>query len=190
MRTLTPIAAAALMFAAAPAFAQAAPATGAPAASTAAQASVSVKAGQTVYDTSGGEVGKVTKVEGGNAVIATGTHDVGLPLTSFAMSEKGPIIAMTRDQLNAAAAGAAADAAAKTAAAVTAGASVKDTSGSAVGTIKSVEGQFALLDTSKVQVRLPLTAFAAQGDGLVIGMTKAQLESAAAEAAPATPAAK
>ncbi|MET0269765.1 MAG: hypothetical protein ABW173_04970 [Sphingomonas sp.] len=168
------------MFAAAPAFSQAAPAAGAPAAS-----APSVSAGQTVYDTAGGEVGKVSKVDGGNAVIATGAHEVGLPLTSFASGEKGPIIAMTRDQLNAAAAGASAEAAAKTAASVTAGAAVKDTAGAEVGTIKSVEGQFALLDTTKVQVRLPLTAFAAQGGGLVVGMTKSQIEAAAAQAAPA-----
>lgn len=173
MRKLIHLSAAALMLVAAPAFAQDAPAAGA------AAASGSVAAGQTVYDTAGGVVGKVDKVDGGVAVIATGKNNVGLPVTSFAAGPNGPILAMTRDQVDAAAAGAAADAAAKTAAAITAGAVVKDTAGAAVGTIKSVEGEYALLDTSKVQVKLPLTAFASQPDGLVVGMTKAQIEAAA-----------
>ena len=89
--------------------------------------------------------------------------------------------AMTRDQLDAAASSAAAAAAAK----ITAGAAVKDTAGGSVGTIKSIEGEFALLDTSAVQVKLPLTAFAASGDGVVVSMTKAQIEAAAAASKPA-----
>ncbi|WP_203234663.1 hypothetical protein, partial [Sphingomonas solaris] len=181
MRKFTPIAAAVMMVAAAPAFAQAAPAAGAAAPATA-PTGAAPAAGQTVFDTAGGEVGKITKVDAGNVVIATGTHEVALPVTSFATGPRGPIIAMTKVQLDAAAAGAAAEAKAKTAAAITAGASVKDTAGAAVGTIKSVDGQYALLDTTKVQVKLPITAFAAQGDGLVIAMTKAQIEAAAAGA--------
>lgn len=175
MRNFGTFIAAAMMLATAPAFAQGAPAAGA-AAPTAAPA-----AGQTVFDTAGGEVGKISKVEGGVAVVATGKNDVGLPLTSFAMGDKGPVIAMTRDQLDAAASSAAAAAAAK----ITAGAMVKDTAGGSVGTIKSIEGEFALVDTSAVQVKLPLTAFAANGDGVVVSMTKAQIEAAAAASKPA-----
>ncbi len=183
MQTFTPFAAAALMLVAAPAFAQSAPAAGAPAATTAAAASTATAPapGQTVYDTAGGVVGTIDKIEGTAAVIATGTNNVGLPLTSFAMGPNGPVIAMTKAQVDAAAAGAKAS----TAAAVTAGATVKDTSGGTVGTIKSVDGEYALLDTSKVQVKLPVTAFATQGSGLVVGMTKAQIEAAAAASKPA-----
>ena len=195
MRNFTPLAAAALMIVGAPALAQQTPATApagtATAAAGATAAATAPAAGQTVYDTAGGVVGKIDKVEGQVAVIATGKNNVGLPLTSFAMGPNGPVISMTKDQVDAAAAGAAATAAAKTAASITAGATVKDTSGASVGTIKSVEGQYALLDTTKVQVKLPLTAFAAQGDGLIVSMTKAEIESAAAAAAkPAAAAAK
>jgi preprotein translocase subunit YajC len=178
MQTFNTLAAAALMLAAAPALAQA------PAAVTAAPAAA-VAAGQTVHDTAGGVVGKIDKIEGQVAVVATGKNSVGLPLTSFAMGANGPIISMTRDQLDAAAASAAADAAAKDAAKITAGATVSDTAGGAVGTIKAVEGGFALLDTSAVQVKLPLASFAVKGDGLIVGMTKAQIEAAASASTPA-----
>ena len=182
MRLFAPLAAATMMLVAAPAFAQAASAG-------AATPAVAPTAGQTVYDTAGGTVGKIDKIDGQVAVVATGKNSVGLPLTSFAMGANGPVISMTREQLDAAAASAAADAAAKSAAKIAAGASVSDTAGGPVGTIKSVEGEFALLDTSKVQVKLPLTAFAVKGDALVVGMTKTQIEAAAAAATPA-PAAK
>ena len=183
MRLFAPLAAAAMMLIAAPAFAQGTPAAGATAAASA------PAAGQTVYDTAGGTVGKIEKIEGSVAVVATGKNSVGLPLTSFAMVATGPVISMTRDQLDAAADSAAAEAAKQNAAKIAAGATVSDQAGGAVGTIKSIEGEFALLDTSKVQVKLPLTAFAVKGDGLIVGMTKAQIEAAAAAAAPA-PAAK
>jgi preprotein translocase subunit YajC len=183
MRNSGSIFAAAMMFIAAPAFAQGAPAAGAataPAGGATATAAAPA-AGQTVYDTAGGEVGKIDKIDGSVAVIATGKNSVGLPLTSFAMGDKGPVIAMTRDQLDAAASSAAASAAAK----IAAGAAVSDTAGGAVGTIKSIEGEFALLDTSAVQVKLPLSAFAVNGDKVVIGMTKTQVEAAAAASKPA-----
>lgn len=173
MRKIGSFVVAAMMLTAAPAFAQGAPGTAAAAAAPA--------VGQTVYDTAGGEVGKIDKIEGGVAVVATGKNNAGVPLTSFAMGEKGPIIALTRDQLDAAASTAAAASAAK----IAAGASVSDTSGGAVGTIKSVEGEFAVLDTSAVQVRLPLSAFAVNGSNVVVGMTKAQIEAAAAKSTPA-----
>ncbi len=188
MQKLTSLAAMALVAIATPAFAQdaAAPAGATTAAAPAGAAPAGkVAAGQTVYDTAGGVVGKIDKIDGQVAVLATGKNNVGLPLASFTVGPNGPIISMTKDQVDAAAAGAAANAAAKTAASITAGASVKDTAGAPVGTIKSVEGEYALLDTSKVQVKLPVTAFAAQGDGLVVSMTKVQIEAAASASAPA-----
>jgi preprotein translocase subunit YajC len=68
-----------------------------------------------------------------------------------------------------------------------AGAAVKDTSGGSVGTIESVDGDFATVATAKNKVRLPKTAFAMRDGGAVIGMTAAQLDQAAAQAAPAAP---
>jgi preprotein translocase subunit YajC len=81
-------------------------------------------------------------------------------------------------------AGAAAPATAP-AAALAAGAKVLDTSGGAVGTIDSIDGDYAVLATTKSKVRLPKTSFAMGPNGLVIAMTAAQIDAAAAQAAPA-----
>lgn len=152
-----------------------------PASAQTAAAPPTITVGATVYDTAGGTVGTVDAVNGGNAVVSTGTHKVAIPATSFGKSDKGLLLGMTKAQLDAAAEGAAA----KTAAAVTAGAAVVDSQGAPVGTIKSVDSQYAVVDMSSAQVKLPLNAFAARDNGLMLGMTKAQLEAAAGAAAPA-----
>jgi rRNA processing protein Gar1 len=149
----------------------------APASATAA----GVSAGATVYDTEGGVVGTIDAVNGNVAVVATGTNKVGIPLTAFGPGEKGPRIAMTRDQLDQAAAGAKA----QQKAAVTQGATVVDSAGEQIGKVSSVDAQYAVVDMASAQVKLPLTAFAVKDSGLMVGMTKAQLEAAASAAATA-----
>lgn len=175
MRLKMAFAVSALALATAPALAQ----TAAPAAS----ASAKVAVGSTVYDTSGGTVGTIESVNGDLAVLATEKSKVSIPVASFGEGANGPVLALTRDQIDAQAGAANAQAAqeaeAKKASQLVAGATVKDPSGGTVGTIKSVDAQYALVDTSKVQVRLPLTAFAAGEDGPVIGMTKDQLDAQA-----------
>jgi preprotein translocase subunit YajC len=73
--------------------------------------------------------------------------------------------------------------------ALTAGAKVLDTSGGTVGTIDSIGGDYAVLATTKSKVRLPKTSFASGPNGPVIAMTAAQIDAAAAQAAPAQTAA-
>jgi preprotein translocase subunit YajC len=70
-----------------------------------------------------------------------------------------------------------------------AGAKVLDTSGGTVGTIDSIDGDYAVLATAKSKVRLPKTSFAMSPSGPVIAMTAAQIDAAAAQAAPAQTAA-
>ena len=176
MKTVFYAGTAALAMLATPVLAQTNAAAPAPAA-----AGASVTAGATVYDTEGGIVGTVDSVNGNVAVIATGTNKVGIPLASFGPGEKGPRIAMTRDQLNQAAAGAKAE----QKAAVTQGATVVDSAGVQIGTVSSVDAQYAVVDMTSAKVKLPLTAFATKDSGLMVGMTKAQLEAAANAAAPA-----
>lgn len=65
---------------------------------------------------------------------------------------------------------------------VTAGSSVVDTSGNAVGTIEQVNGDLAILSTGASKVSLPLNSFGASDKGLVLGMTKAEVDAAAAGA--------
>ena len=59
------------------------------------------------------------------------------------------------------------------------GAAVFDSSGDSVGTIKSVSAKGAVLDTGKVKVTIPLTSLAKSEKGLLIGMSKAEIEAAA-----------
>lgn len=66
-----------------------------------------------------------------------------------------------------------------------AGAKVLDTAGGTVGTIQSVEGDFAIVATTKSRVRLPKSSFAIGPNGPVIAMTADQLDQAVAQAAPA-----
>lgn len=164
---------------AAPAMAQDA---AAPAAA-ATPAKTSVATGATVYDTSGNVVGTIEAVNGDMAVLATDQAKASIPLSSFGTGEKGPVLALTREQINSQAGAAAAEAKQaqeqKKMSQLVAGATVKDPSGGVVGTIKSVDEQFAVVDTQKVQVRLPLTAFAAGDSGPVIGLTKAELDAQA-----------
>ena len=148
-------------------------------AGTATTAAARPTVGATVYDTTGNVVGTVDSVNGDVAVVATGKNKVGIPLTSFGKGDKGPLLAMTRDQLDQAAAGAKA----QQAASVTQGATVMDSQGVTIGTVKSVDSQYALVDMQGTEVKLPLSAFATRDNGLMLGMTKAQLEAAAKPAA-------
>lgn len=58
---------------------------------------------------------------------------------------------------------------------VVTGANVVGPDGGPVGTIASVEGDYAVLKTDKHDVRLPKTAFGARPDGLAIGLTREAL---------------
>jgi hypothetical protein len=69
---------------------------------------------------------------------------------------------------------------------VAVGATVKDTSGGTVGTIESVDGQYAVLATTKNKVRLPVSSFGKGADGPILAMTQAQVDAAAASAAAKT----
>ncbi|NNM75315.1 hypothetical protein HJG53_00110 [Sphingomonas sp. ID1715] len=72
---------------------------------------------------------------------------------------------------------------------ITAGAQVSGPDGGAVGTIASTGADFAVVKTDKHEVRLPRTAFAAGPNGLVIGLSRdqlnAQVEQAKAQTADA-----
>ncbi|MDB5717011.1 MAG: hypothetical protein JWM38_438 [Sphingomonas bacterium] len=182
MKTMKLLAISMTVVGAAPLWAQAAAPAATPGAGAAAAAPVSVAAGATVYDTQGGEVGSVDSVTGGVAVISTGTNKVGLPLTSFAMGEKGPIIAMTKTEVDAAANKAAADAAAALKAQLTPGASVYGSGGTKIGTVKEADDQFVTITMPKGPVKLPIATFSKGASGAMIGMTADDLNKAVAAA--------
>lgn len=146
----------------------------------AAIAEVAIAAGVKVTDTSGAEVGTVTKVEGANLLLKTDKHEVRLPVSSFAKGDSSLLFALSRDQLNAEVEKALAAANAK----IVAGAEVKGAQGAAVGTIEAVDDQFVTLKLSSGSlIRLPRASVAAGPDGVVTGITAAELESLAAAAA-------
>jgi len=142
---------------------QAAPAAQAP----------NVTVGAKVADTSGGEVGTVESVSGGNAIISTGTAKASIPVSSFAQGPNGLVVGITKADLEAAVAKASAPAE------IAVGAPVSDNKGGAVGTVAAVSGDLITVETPNAKAQLPRTAFAQGPQGLIIGMTATQLEQAA-----------
>lgn len=62
---------------------------------------------------------------------------------------------------------------------VKAGATVYDLQGNSVGTIESVDGEAAILNTGSAKVKVPVASFAQGDKGLAISMSKAEIEAAA-----------
>jgi hypothetical protein len=151
-------------------------ATGAAPAATAAAPTV----GATIVDPQGATVGTIASTDGTNAVVDTGTVKAAVPLTSFGTSPKGPTLAMTKAQLEAAAGQGAAQAAAEFQSKLATGAAVYGTGGASLGTIKAIDGEFVTLTTAKGDVRLPKGSFGPGPQGVTIGMTAAQLDAAMA----------
>ena len=68
-------------------------------------------------------------------------------------------------------------------AAVAAGAVVYDTQGGTVGTVASIDGANAVVDTGTVKAAIPLASLGTSPKGVTLAMTKAQLEAAAGQSA-------
>jgi len=62
-----------------------------------------VKKGVSVYDQNGAMVGKIDSVTADGAVLKMGSTRAQMPLSSFAKSDKGLVIGMTKEDLEAAA---------------------------------------------------------------------------------------
>ncbi|MDB5690229.1 MAG: hypothetical protein JWL91_2105 [Sphingomonas bacterium] len=157
----------------------------APAAGASAAAAVNVTAGAKVFDAQGGEVGTVDSVTGGVAVVNTGSNKVGLPLASFGAGANGPIISMTKAELDTAASQAAQQSADALKAQLTPGATVYGRSGADVGKIKEADAEYVTVERPKGPVKLPISAFGKGDKGIMISMTAEELDQAMAAAAPA-----
>lgn len=144
--------------------------TGASASATAAAATPAV--GATVYDTAGAEVGKIKSIAAPNFVIDTGKNSATLALTALGTGPKGPVLGMTKAELDAAAEKAGAAAQADTAAAIVADAPVYASDGTTqLGKVAEVTDTEFVLDAGTVKVKLPKTSVAKGASGLMIGMT-------------------
>jgi hypothetical protein len=78
-------------------------ATGAQAAQITKATAADIKAGVSVYDQKGGLVGKIVSSSAKGAVLDTGTVKATIPASSFAKSDKGLVIGMTKSEIDAAA---------------------------------------------------------------------------------------
>jgi ribosomal protein S1 len=144
--------------------------------------------GDPVYGPQQNDVGTITKIVGDNIVVNTGKHEVTLSKGAFAKWPKGLVIAMTRDQLDAAFEQAAAKNEAALATALIEGAEARSLNGTVVlGTVKEVADDFVVMTTSNGEVRIPRTAFVMRPAGLTIGLTAEQFNQAVQQAVPATP---
>ncbi len=129
--------------------------------------------GMQVIDTSGGLVATVVRLEGDSVVIKTDRHEVAIPKTSFTATDGKLLFAMTQAELNAATDRSLAEAAA----AIAPGATVKDPGGAVVGTIESIDTEFATLKLqSGALVRVPRSGIAAGNGEVVIGASASDLE--------------
>jgi len=145
----------------------------APLASVSAQATAGATVGMQVVDAKGGPVGTVTGVTGDLIVVKTDRHEVSIPKASFTADQGKLLFGMTQAELNALTDKSLAAATA----ALVPGATVKGSGGESVGTIESIDAEFATIKLpSGNQVRVPRSGLGASADGAVIGMTAAQLE--------------
>jgi len=138
-----------------------------------------LKAGATISDATGAEVGTVDQVNGNVVIVNTGTNRVGVPLGNFAAGPNGPVLGNTKAQLDAAAAQSAAEMKAKLQSLLVVGTPVHGTGGVVLGTVKTVTTDLVTVTTDGgASARLPISGFAAGPDGLVFGITAAQFQAA------------
>lgn len=139
-------------------------------------APVALTAGVAVKDTAGGDVGTITSVDGGFAIVKTDRHEVRLPLTSMTATPAGALLGMTRDELNASVD----QALAQAGPVLSVGATVHGSAGGVIGTVEEFDEQFATVKLDEqTKVRLPVEAFGRGENGPVIGMTVEELRAAA-----------
>lgn len=133
-----------------------------------------ITSGMVVKDTSGGVVGIVTSVDGAFVNVKTDRYEARLPKTSFTPEKNALLFAMTQQQLNEtlareiSAAGAA----------LVPGVVVTGLQGAVVGTLDSIDADFATLKLSSGQlVKIPRAGLAIGPQGAYIGTTATALES-------------
>jgi hypothetical protein len=128
-------------------------------------------------------VGTVEKVDGGNAVVFTGTKRATLPGSAFAKTDKGLVISMTQTQLNDAVAAAETQASSSLDAALVADAQVKSKDGAVVGTVQKIEGDNVTITlTEGGPVTVTKQYLSAGAGGLALTMNAAEFKSAVSAA--------
>ena len=106
-------------------------------------------------------------------------------LSIFAVALAAPVLAQEAPQGTPETAASAQEAPAAQAATAKAGDTVYDSAGEVVGTVESVSGENFVISTGASKATLPLASVANGPKGPTIGMNKAQLEAAIAQASKA-----
>lgn len=139
-----------------------------------------VAAGVTVYGPDGTAVGTVASVDAGTVTLDTGTHKAPLPADAFGKGEQGPTITVTKAQLDDMMAQQIAAANSARDAKLVAGAAVLSPKGATLGTIKSVDGDAVVLDSTAGAVALKREHFALDANGALMALFTADQVAAAA----------
>jgi hypothetical protein len=134
-------------------------------------AAETLRVGARITDPQGGEVGTITAVDGQYVTVRTDRHETRLPVTSFTPTETTILFALTRDQLN----DQIDQALAQAQQAVQVGAIVRDPRGETIGPVEAVDAETVTVKFGERQVRFPRASLAPGQDGLVVGVTVADL---------------
>lgn len=160
----------------------------APAANATAAPAAAPTVGATVTGKDNQPAGTIAQVTAEAIVIDTGTNKVPVPVASIGAGAKGPIIAMTKAELDAAYAQAAQQQQANLQ--LTPGTMVHGLNDAMLGTIKAADAEFVTVTTPKGDVKLPKAGFGPGTNGTVrVNATAEQINAAVSGAATAAPAA-
>ena len=145
-----------------------------------------VAAGAAVFGPEGNQVGTIVTVENGQAVLDTGKHKVPLGVDMYGEGPNGPVISVTKAQLDGMVDAQLAEAATKRDAALVAGADVMSADHQPLGKVLRVEGNNIVIarggDETKL-VTLLREHFDASDHGLMARLTIAQIDAASGAAA-------
>ena len=131
-----------------------------------------LRVGATVTDPQGGQVGTITAVDSQYVTIRTDRHETRVPATSFTATEEAVLFGLTRDQLN----GQIDQALAAAQQAIAVGTVVRDPQGATIGPVEALYAETVTVRFGERQVRFPRAALAPGQDGLVVGVTVADLQ--------------
>ena len=135
-------------------------------------AAETLRAGATVKDPQGGEVGTITAVDSQYVTVRTDRHETRLPVVSFTATDEAVLFGLSREQLNASIDQALASAQQ----AIAVGAVVRDPQGATIGPVEAVDADTVTVRFGERQVRFQRASLAPGQDGLVVGVTVADLQ--------------
>ena len=146
---------------------------------TAAHAQMGPAVDATIYTAEGEEVATIVTIENGIAVVDTGTYEGSVPVDALGEGPNGPVISVTKAQLNQLFQQQQAQAMAARDAALIANATVLSADNIEVGTVKSIDGDTAIVTLADGEVALQRDQFATNQTGaLIVLATEAQLMAA------------